>query len=138
MEEAGEEPAFAVNSPSQRDLEALQGRWEQVSLEIDGVTNPPDDLSPPGGVTAFHGNRFTVHAVDGQLLLEGTFILDASASPKRVDWMDAIGPDAGKPLAAIYLLEGDRFVFVAADAGAPRPAEFRAGPGQIMRAFVRR
>jgi uncharacterized protein (TIGR03067 family) len=129
VEEADEKSAVAVNFPSQRDLEALQGQWEQVSLEVDGVTNPPDDLSPPGGVTAFSGNRFTVHAVNGQLLLEGTFTLDASASPKRVDWIDAIGPDAGKPLPAIYLLEGDRFVFVAADARAPRPAEFRSGPG---------
>jgi uncharacterized protein (TIGR03067 family) len=90
VEEVGEKSAVAVNFPSQRDLEALQGQWEQVSLEVDGVTNPPDDLSPPGGVTAFSGNRFTVHAVNGQLLLEGTFTLDASASPKRVDWIDAM------------------------------------------------
>ncbi len=127
-----------MNSGSRRDLEALQGRWEQVCLEIDGVANPSDDLSPPGGVTAFSGNRFTVHAADGQLLLEGTFTLDACANPKRVDWIDAIGPDAERALAAIYLLEGDRFVFVAADTGAPRPSAFRSGPGQVMRTFIRR
>jgi uncharacterized protein (TIGR03067 family) len=127
-----------VNSQSQHDLEALQGQWKQVSLEIDGVANPPDDLSPPDGVAAFSDNRFMVHAADGKLLLEGTFILDAATSPKQVDWVDAIGPDAGRPLPAIYLLEDDHFVFVAANAGAPRPMEFRAGPGQTMRTFVRR
>jgi uncharacterized protein (TIGR03067 family) len=138
MEEAGEEPAVAVNFLSLRDLETLQGQWEQISLEIDGVMDPPDDLSAPGGVTAFSGDRFTVHAADGALLLEGAFTLDASANPKQVNWLDTIGPDAGRPLPAIYRLDGDHFIFVAADAGASRPTEFRAGPGQIMRTFVRR
>jgi uncharacterized protein (TIGR03067 family) len=138
VEKAREEPAVAVNAASLRDLKALQGRWEQLSLEIDGVVNPPDDLSPPGGVTTFTGDRFAVHDPDGALLLEGTFTLDASTDPKQVNWTDAIGPDAGKTLPAIYRLEGDHFVFIAADAGAPRPAEFRTGPGQIMRIFARR
>lgn len=138
MEKASEKSAVALNAASLRDLKALQGRWEQLSLEIDGVVNPPDDLSPPGGVTTFTGDRFAVHAPDGVLLLEGAFTLDASTDPKQVNWTDAIGPDSGKMLAAIYRLEGDHFVFVAADAGAPRPVEFHAGPGQIMRIFARR
>ena len=127
-----------MNSQSQRDLEVLQGQWEQVSLAVDGIESPPDDLSPPGGVSAFIGNRFTVHAGDGALLLEGSFTLDASTDPKQINWLDATGPDAGKVLAAIYRLDGDHFVFVAADPGAPRPAVFYAGAGQTMRTFVRR
>jgi len=127
-----------VNTLSVRDLEALQGQWEQVSLEVDGINHPFDDLSPPGGVTAFRGNLFTVHAADGALLLEGSFTLDASTDPKQVNWSDLMGPDAGMTLPAIYQLNGDRFVFVAADAGAPRPTEFRTGPGQTMRTFTRR
>jgi uncharacterized protein (TIGR03067 family) len=138
MEKAGAEPAVAVNAQSLRDLELLQGRWEQVSLEVDGIESPSDDLSPPGSVTSFTGNRFMVHAGDGALLLEGGFVLDASTDSKQVNWLDAMGPDAGRMLAAIYRLDSDHFVFVAADPGAPRPAEFRTGPGQIMRTFVRR
>ena len=49
-----------------------------------------------------------------------------------------MGPDAGKILPAIYKLDGDHFVFIAGDEGAPRPTEFRTGPGQTMRSFVRR
>jgi uncharacterized protein (TIGR03067 family) len=118
------------------DLAALQGSWEQVDFEENGISNPPDEHGAPGAITTFGQNHFTVRTAEGALLLEGTFELDESA--KIVDWVDAIGPDAGKTLPAIYKLEGDRFVFIAADAGAPRPTEFRTRAGQTMRSFVRR
>ena len=123
---------------SSLDLAALQGTWEQVALEVDGIPNPPDDLSPPGMVTTFVHNHFAVRTVEGALLLEGSFTLDGAADPKAITWTDTMGSDAGKQLPAIYRLDGDTFVFIAADAGAPRPTAFRTGPGQTMRSFVRR
>ncbi len=123
---------------SGQDVAALQGSWEQVALEVDGISNPPDDLSPPGMVTTFRNNHFAVHTAEGVVLLEGSFALDASADPKAITWIDAIGPDAGKQLPAIYQLEGDTFTFIAADEDAPRPTVFRTGAGQTMRSFVRR
>lgn len=118
------------------DLAALQGSWQQVGFEEDGVVNPPDAHGPPGAITTFHEDHFAVRTADGALLLEGRFEWDADA--KTVDWIDAIGPDTGKRLPAIYRLDGDDFVFVAAGAGAPRPRQLRAGPGQTLRRFVRR
>jgi uncharacterized protein (TIGR03067 family) len=118
------------------DLAALQGSWEQVDFEENGISNPPDEHGAPGASTTFSQNHFTVRTAEGALLLEGTFELDASA--KTVDWVDAIGPDAGKTLLAIYKLDGDLFVFNAADEHAPRPTEFRTRTGQTMRSFVRR
>jgi uncharacterized protein (TIGR03067 family) len=123
---------------SSQDMAVLQGSWEQVALEVDGVSNPPDALSPPGAVTTFRDNHFAVHTTEGALLLEGNFTLDAAADPKAITWTDTIGPDAGKQLPAIYRLDGDAFTFIAADAGAPRPTAFRTRSGQIMRSFVRR
>lgn len=122
---------------SERDLAALQGAWEQVGLEVDGVSDPPDPHSPPGAVTTFTGRDFTVRAADGALLLAGSFILDASTSPKSITWIDSIGEDKGKQLPAIYKLDGDTFVFIAADEGAPRPSVFETAPGQTMRTFAR-
>jgi uncharacterized protein (TIGR03067 family) len=120
------------------DLAALQGMWEQVAAEENGVCNPLDAYGGPV-LTTFHHNHFAVRrAADGVLLLEGRFELDAAASPKAINWIDAIGPDAGKSLPAIYKLDGDHFVFIAADEGAPRPTEFRTSAGQTMRTFVRR
>jgi uncharacterized protein (TIGR03067 family) len=120
------------------DLAALQGTWEQIAHEIDGVANPPDEYGAPGAITTFQGNHFAVHTPRGDLMLEGSFILDASTNPKSITWIDSIGADAGKQLPASYILDGDDFVFIAADEGMPRPAIFRTEVGQVMRIFVRR
>jgi len=119
------------------DLAALQGSWKQTDLQADGVSNPPDETSTPDAITTFNENRFFVRSLDGALLLHGTFELAESTNPKSVNWMDATGPDTGKILPAIYRLEGDLFVFVAADRGSPRPTAFRTVSGQAMRSFKR-
>lgn len=122
---------------SARDLAALQGTWEQVAFEENGVVDAPDATGAPGALTIIDGERFCVRTPQGERLLEGHFILDAASTPRAITWIDAIGPDAGKALPASYRLDGDRFVFIAADEGAPRPLEFRTVPGLTMRTFVR-
>ncbi len=127
-----------MSSISDPDLQAIQGAWEQTSLEDSGVLNPVDAHSAPGAITTIRGDRFEVKTVDGEVLLAGRFFLDSSTVPKSITWVDAIGDDAGKFLPASYRLEGDEFVFIAADEGMPRPRSFSTGPGQTMRTFVRR
>ena len=127
-----------MSSISDPDLQAIQGAWEQTSLEDSGVLNPVDAHSAPGAITTIRGERFEVKTVDGEVLLAGRFFLDSSTVPKSITWIDAIGDDAGKQLPASYHLEGDEFVFIAADESMPRPIEFSTGPGQTMRTFVRR
>ena len=123
---------------SASDFRALQGTWEQTALEDSGVLNPVDAHRAPGAITAIAGDRFEVTTVSGEILLAGRFELDASTTPKSITWTDAIGEDAGKQLPASYRLDGDDFVFIAADEGMPRPTVFSTGPGQTMRTFVRR
>ncbi len=123
---------------SDPDFQALQGAWEQTSLEDSGVLNPVDAHSAPGAITTIDGDGFEVRTVEGKVLLAGRFSLDSTTVPKSITWVDAIGDDAGKQLPASYRLEGDEFVFIAADEGMPRPVVFRTGPGQTMRTFVRR
>lgn len=120
------------------DLAALQGVWKQVAIEVDGIANPPEEFSAPGTLTTITGTHFAVHAPGGMLLLEGDFTLDETANPRRVTWVDTMGPDTGKRLPAINQLDGDDFIFNAADAGAPFPATFRTAQGQTMRRFVRK
>lgn len=123
---------------SDPDYQALQGAWEQTSLEDSGVLNPADAHSAPGAITTISGNGFEVKTVSGEVLLAGGFTLDSSTIPKSITWQDTMGDDAGKRLPASYRLEGDEFVFIAADEGMPRPRSFKTGPGQTMRSFVRR
>lgn len=127
-----------MSSISDPDYQALQGAWEQTSLEDSGVLNPVDAHSAPGAMTTITGDQFTVTTTTGAILLAGRFFLDSSAVPKRITWVDAMGEEAGKQLPASYRLEGDDFVFIAADEGMPRPTVFSTGPGQTMRTFVRR
>ena len=127
-----------MSSISDPDVQALQGAWEQTALEDSGVLNPIDAHSAPRALTTITGDRFEVKTVSGEVLLAGRFFLDSSTVPKSITWIDAIGEDAGKQLPASYRLEGDEFVFIAADESMPRPIEFNTGPGQTMRTFVRR
>lgn len=123
---------------AERDLAALQGTWEQVAFEEDGVVDPPDMHGAPGALTLIEGRQFTVRSTEGHVLLKGSFMLDASITPKAITWIDAMGADEGKQLPASYVLDGDRFVFIAGNEGDPRPTAFRTEPGQTMRSFVRR
>lgn len=127
-----------AESESDRDVVALQGSWEQVGLEADGLVNPPDSHTAPGALTTFVDDRFEVRAPTGTLLLAGTFTLDASTSPKSITWVDSMGEEMGRALPAIYKLDGDHFVFIAGDEGSPRPRVFKTTLGQTMRTFVRR
>ncbi|MBB6287595.1 MULTISPECIES: TIGR03067 domain-containing protein [unclassified Pseudomonas] len=126
-----------MSSLSDPDVLALQGTWEQTSLEDSGVLNPVDAHSAPGAITTIAGDRFEVKTVSGEVLLAGRFFLDSSTVPKSITWVDAIGDDAGKHLPASYRLEGNTFVFIAADEGMPRPLSFKTSAGQTMRSFIR-
>lgn len=126
-----------VPKHSEHDLAALQGSWEQIDFEDNGVSNPPDIYGAAGAICRFRDQHFEVRTVEGEILLEGSFELDASTTPKSVTWVDSIGADAGKALLASYQLDGDRFVFIAADEGMDRPQIFRTSPGLTMRTFAR-
>ena len=120
------------------DFHHLQGTWAQIRFEENGIIDPPDVHGGYGAITTIEGNTFAVHLPTGELLLAGRFILDPTATPRSITWIDSMGDDAGKMLPASYELNGDSFVFIAADEGMPRPVEFATSPGLTLRGFVRR
>lgn len=119
------------------DLDRLQGKWVQVSFEENGFVDPPDSHGADGAVMTICKQSFHVAIPAGETLIEGGFTLHEAADPKRIDWIDSIGEDAGKVLPAIYELAGDRFRFAAADAQMERPKTFEGGQGITIRGFVR-
>jgi len=120
------------------DLRRLQGDWIQVRFEENGIADPPDDHSAPGAILTIRGESFRVAVPGEPPILEGSFVLDASTTPKSITWTDATGADAGKPLPAIYTLDETTFTFLAADADMARPDAFGAGPGLTLRSLRRR
>ena len=126
-------------SNTEKDLALLQGTWEQVGVEANGVANLDDEFNAAGTLATFKGNEFSVVSADGELILKGKFHLDASTIPRQATWIEDVGQDKGKQLPGIYNLSGDNFVFVAAgDERTAKPTDFRAETGQTMRRFVRR
>ncbi len=119
------------------DIDRLQGRWSQVAFEENGITDAPDSHGAPMAVLTLSGHSFHVGIPGQDRLVQGSFAIDASRAPKRIEWVDAIGDDAGRIIPAVYHLDGDRFRFAAADPGMPRQKDFTGGPGITIRAFVR-
>jgi uncharacterized protein (TIGR03067 family) len=126
-----------VSTPIDEELEKFQGTWEQVAYERDGVAEPVDEEHGWKPRTTFVGNTFVVTITDGSTPIRGTFVIDPTKDPKIVDYTDTHGPDAGKTFPAIYVFEGDRFVFCAANAGQPRPTSFKTKSGEVLRVNVR-
>ena len=58
------------------DFQQLQGDWQQVAYERDGVKQPIDDEAAWNPRTTFRGNEFIVTIADGTTPIKGTFTID--------------------------------------------------------------
>ena len=87
------------------------------------------------------GDRFNITAGDGGLLYAGTFSVDPSAQPARIDFAHDGGQASGQVWEGIYRLEDGTLTIVddAPDPGKGRPTEFAAPPGSgwVMLVFER-
>jgi uncharacterized protein (TIGR03067 family) len=118
------------------EMQKLQGTWIQIECEVDGIRNPPEDYGDRPRAT-LTGNTFIVTRADGSIAIKGTFAIDPTREPKALDWTDTFGADAGKTFPAIYMVDGDRLIFCAGNAGQARPTEFRTRKGQVLRIHQR-
>ncbi len=118
------------------DLQLLQGSWRQVRFEEDEVVDPIDTHGAHGAIMTISGTTFHV-ATRGEFIIRGNFELDCATLPKRIDWIDSTGKDAGMRLPAIYTISEATFEFAAADADMQRPQDFAGGKGITIRGFVR-
>ena len=71
----------------------------------------------------------TTVTVGGQLIMKAKFRLDASKTPKTIDYDVIDGPTKGKKHLGIYELNGDDLRLCVGRIGRPRPTNFAAADG---------
>src|SRR5271157_1974442 len=104
------------------DIEAMQGTWDMVSLEMDGRKYPA-----VGAQIAIQGGKFTSLNMGAEY--SGTMTVNESASPKTFDMTFETGPEKGKRSLGIYELDGDNWKICLGLTGKTRPAKFVSAPG---------
>jgi uncharacterized protein (TIGR03067 family) len=115
------------------DLDKLQGTWDVAELEVDGQS-----MGSPGEARiVIQGSRFTSSGMGATY--EGTFELDSSAEPARIDMKFDRGPEAGNINLGIYRFKGDAWKMCIATRGTVRPATFAStsGSGIAVETLVR-
>jgi uncharacterized protein (TIGR03067 family) len=107
---------------SKADHAALQGEWEIVSAESNGEPPPPSFLD--GARFAFSGDNLTL------LGKEGSFQLDATKTPRQIDFVRGKTRQPG-----IYELDGDSLKLCVGPSD-DRPKEFQTRPRTDHSLFV--
>jgi uncharacterized protein (TIGR03067 family) len=126
--DAGLAGAAAAGDPGDpsANLEWIQGTWATVAMIVDGRMLPEAALRQRRVIII--DDRYAV--VDGsRTLRRGSFRIDPTASPKRIDTFPADGPNAGQVTPGIYVLTGDLLRLCYAPSGQPRPDDFAAALG---------
>lgn len=119
------------------DAERLNGIWQAGSLEANGSAIPSEDSA--GLTVTIKGEKYTVDK-DGQID-RGTFSIDVSKSPKRMDIHPETGPGNGRLIKAIYEFSGDSLrICYATEEDSDRPMSFKTEPdsGRVTITYKRK
>lgn len=96
-------PVHTPATPTDKEL--LQGTWKMTAVEVEGKKLPMDGLAEARLVVTGNDYVFTL----GKVKLELVFTLAPCETPKHIDLAVAKGPDKGKTLHGIYVLDGDTY-----------------------------
>jgi uncharacterized protein (TIGR03067 family) len=106
------------------ELEKLQGEWNVIFLEVEGMTPAPSAYQ--GAQIVIKGDQFTSIAVGAKN--GGKIELDASTEPKRFRMRFTEGSEKGNANNGIYELERDRWKLCLTITGGPAPTDFTTAP----------
>jgi len=107
------------------ELERLQGTWNIVFLEVEGMRPAPSVIA--GSQITVQGERFTTKAMGA--VYGGTIQLNAEVVPNEFQMKFTEGPEKGNTNNGIYELDGDRWRICLNMKGGPAPTEFATSPG---------
>jgi uncharacterized protein (TIGR03067 family) len=108
---------------AKKELEKFQGTWRFVSIEVDGKSEELKDQ-----IIIFEGEKYTVKIGD-RVTEAGTFKIDTSKKPYKVDATVTEGDNKGTTALGIYELDGDVMKSCFNMEGKERPKEFKTAAG---------
>ena len=114
----------------------FEGEWRMVSAVFNGA---PMEASMTQWVKrVFEGDQTTVIA-GPQIMLKAVFSIDASQSPKVMDYQNLAGSHKGKAQLGIYEFDGDLLKICMAAPGAERPQQLEStkGDGRALTVWTR-
>lgn len=119
--------AFAQEPPAKKqEMDRLRGTFVMVTGLADGQMMPPAMINSMKRVA--EGGVTTV-TMAGQLYMKANFSINASATPKTIDYDMTGGFTAGRKQLGIYRTSGDTVWFCFGYPGNARPTAFESRPG---------
>ncbi len=117
------------------ELEKLQGNWNFVSLEVEGMKIPEHAFK--GAKIMIKGDSFT--SITSEATYAGTLKVDVTKNLKTIDLIFTEGPEKGKTSLGIYELDGNILTICLGLAGRDRPKEYvtKQGCGHALETLER-
>ena len=113
-----------------KDVDALQGVWSIVELEVNG-------RKMPAGTARIEltGDRFISTGMGANY--EGQIQIDSSKKPKTLDMTFASGPEKGNTNLGIFEMDGNRWRLCLDLTGKSRPKKFASSRGVALETLHR-
>jgi uncharacterized protein (TIGR03067 family) len=112
---------------AKKELEKLQGTWYTVSTNSKGTATGEDKTD----TITYEGTEY-VQRRNGQEWAAGTIVIvDATASPKQIDYTATHGPHKGLHVRSVYTLDGDDHQICSDEGNNNRPTEFSGKSGLL-------
>ena len=135
----GHVQAFPTNAddlkPKKDDATAMVGKWAITSAELAGQALPAEVTKSM--TLILEKGKYTLKSPSPDDI--GTTSIDATKTPKEIDIKGSEGPNKGRTMLAIYILEGETMKICYDTEGKKRPTEFKTAKGtkQFLAEYMR-
>jgi uncharacterized protein (TIGR03067 family) len=110
---------------ARKEMAKLQGTWYTVSTNYKGTATGEDRTD----TITYEGTEY-VQRRNGEEWAAGTItIVDATASPKQIDYTTTHGPQKGRHVRSVYTLDGDNHRICSDEGNNNRPTELSGKSG---------
>jgi uncharacterized protein (TIGR03067 family) len=123
--------AAGQDDPSREkaELDRHQGTWVATSSVFDGEEAPVEIVR---SIRRIVTDDHVVWERSGKRFAGTRVVLDAKAQPAAIDIIPDGGRNRGEHILGIYKLDGDEITICVAQAGQPRPTDFKAEKGSRL------